>query len=213
MQLKELLNNSVVEFLSGDYSAEQDFVALSVMTDGLKADRDSIIGLSGVNGNYEALFTILFNVGSPDKTAAFHGIPLDKFKTDGVSPQEGWQRFLSCMDGKYLVMHNHKFSMKFINEFCARHDLPPMDIPYIGSEVLNQAMKTNGTLFPVTADDVSMRGLVSDLDGFAYPKNTKKSLPTMYGALPKDSNSDYIEGYQQVSQMRSRLWHVSGRCW
>jgi len=136
MKLKELMSTSILEFLTGDYEPE-DYVGLSVITDGLKAARDNVIGLCAVDAYNEVVFTILINGGDPNKTKDYHGIPIDKFATSGVSPFDAYSKALDFLSNKYIVMHNHKFGMKFLNEFTAKHNMPPISIPS-----LSQVQKT-----------------------------------------------------------------------
>lgn len=191
MKLRNLMENSIVEFLTDDRGVD-DYIGLSVMTDGLKAGRDNVIGLIGVDAFNKEQFSILISGGAPDKTASYHGIPLDTFKMKAIEPQEAYRQFLEGVEDKYIIMHNHKFGMKFLNDFVSRNNIPPLNTPVIGTSVLRQATHTSGTLLPALSEDVTIREFMNSLDMCSYPRNTKLSLDALFEYCVKDDWTDYI---------------------
>lgn len=190
MTLKEIFTDSLVDFAAGT-SDVLDYVGLSVMTDGLKANRDTIIGLSGADSRGEIMFTILFNEGNPDVTEVYHGIPLDTFKNNSVSPEDGYAQFLEHLDGKYIATHSRKFASKFFTEFSIKHSLPPLGTTILGTEVLYKANRTPGTLLPALQDEGSLEQLMYSLELLSYPRSIKASLDYLYDQQECE-NKDYV---------------------
>jgi len=190
MILRNLLEDSLVDFVSGKHDVD-DYVALSVMTDGLKATRDTIIGMSGVDSKGAILFTILFNVGNPEATAPYHGVPIDTFKTKGCSPQEGYEMLHGYIEDKYLVVHSNKFVSKFLSEFTARHNVLPIANTLIGTEILYKALRTPDTIFPSLQEDMVFSDLMSSLTSLSYSRNIKAALDDVYH-LQTDDMTDYV---------------------
>lgn len=192
MKLRELFENSLIELLPGELTID-DFVGMSVMTDGLKASRDNIIGICIVGSDLEEVHTVLLNEGSPDKTEPYHGIPAARFMADGLSPVEGYRHIMESIGDRYIVMHNHTFGMKFIDEFTAHHGIPPINKPVMGSGLLHQALMTDGTVLPALVEDIKINDFVSALGQFSYPRNTKKSLDALFEMYNiEDFNKDYV---------------------
>jgi DNA polymerase III alpha subunit (gram-positive type) len=191
MKVEELLNNSITDFMSTSIDIN-DYVGLSIMTDGLKASRDTVIGFCLVDSSGEELGTILFNEGDPDKTAAYHGIPVDQFKVEGVSPAEGVSKFLELLGSRYIVLHNHVFGCSFLSEFLARHNLVPITTPVVSLSLLHQAINTPDTLMPALSEELSLAYLSDTLKAISFPKNTKKTLPALFELCPLTDSTDYI---------------------
>ena len=190
MIVKELFSDNILDFLTGK-TAVDDYLGLSMMTDGLKATRDHVIGFSAVDNKNEILCTILLNEGDAEATQPYHGIPSDAFHEKGVSPVDGYAKFAELIEGKYLVTHNYKFTSSFMAEFCSRNGLPPMTTPLIGSDLLYKAYRTADTFVPNIQEDRSITDLMWALQSLSYPRGMKASLEAIYGEQP-DAQSDYV---------------------
>lgn len=190
MLVKDILEQAIMEFSNGSIDKE-DYVGLSIATDGLMPPRSSLVGVCAYRPGDGEWFERTIKGGSPHMTEDKHGLTMDDFGY-AVDASKALRDLTDFVGRSYCVTSNSVFYRKFV-ECAGRFDTSS----FLDVLALWKAW-AYGVVTVALSEDVSLTELTGRLDSFQYPPVFKRPLRSVTlefidkGVTPSWARPDYI---------------------